>query len=393
MKIFKKFIVLYVAILTIWSVPAYAQGSEGAYSVKNYEVVYKSGNSSVYREEAIKKATKEAFPKLLRQLTPHNTWGLHDNLLQHVNWDEISYKSDFVSEKRKPYYKAIIDVYYRAKAVKDLLTRFNIPYSESTGGKVIILPVFESGGSKQLWETVNPLKPIIEKDMRKHSLFEFTIPTGEIQDTAGLTANMAILGAGDLILNLADKYEAVAAIVFHAKVSQRFGGYYLDVTATWYEKGRMVEPSLYSAPITNIAFINGEIDFASLNSAFKLSINDILSRIGSHKRNQGLVEVNKPGRVFLRFKPADARDLEKLKELVSNLNTIREFKLRVLNVTDSVFQVDFFGEKSVFKDQLKKLKLSIVETAMPMVWKVQFKNDPFLGPVDYGFESGEGAIE
>ncbi len=366
--------------------PIVAQANDDAFSVKNYEVTLARGNTNTLRERAIKQATREAFPKLLRQLTPRHTWSAHSNLLEYVNWDDVSYKTNILEEKYNPVYKAVFDIYYREKAVKDLLTKFNIPYTESTGGRVLIVPVFEEGNFKQLWETTNPLKDALNDAVRSHGSFEYIMPEGDTDETAALNADMATLGAGDLILNLANKYEATAAVVYHAKVSKRFGSYYLDVTANWYEPDVQAEPSLFTAPIEDIAFVGGEIDYGSLNGVFKLAADDILSHLGAHKRSQGLVEVNKPGRVFLRFKPADARDLEKLKEVVGELNTISEFKLRVLNVKDSVFQVDFFGDRDAFKEQLQKTNLTVEETKMPMVWKVQFKNDPFLGPVNYEFD-------
>ncbi|MFT7144903.1 MAG: hypothetical protein ACI8QY_000961, partial [bacterium] len=193
MKLFNTAILLFLALFVVTLLPAQAQGNEDAFSVKNYEIVYKSGNVKTFREKAIKKATHDAFPKLLRQLTPHETWGLHSRLLEHVNWDEVSYKTHIVSEEGQRHYKAVLDVYYRAKPVKDLLTRFNIPYSERTGGKVLILPVFESAGTKLLWETVNPLKPIVAENMRTHSYFDYVLPTGDIAEVTSLSAEMASL--------------------------------------------------------------------------------------------------------------------------------------------------------------------------------------------------------
>ena len=351
--------------------------------VKNVEVKLSGGNPVKLRTQALEQAKQKAFPQLLKQLTPRKTWPAHARVLGAVNYDEVSFKTQVVKENMSGGYKAVFDVYYLSAPVKKLLERYNLPYTISSGGKVLILPIFEENDVKLLWETINPLTPVVESNARSIGYFDYMLPEGNSTEVQTLSADMAVLGAGDLILKLAEDNGASAAVVLYTKVSQRMGGVYLDVTANWYEQGVYGEPAIFTTPVENPQFQNGNLTALSLKPALNAAVKNVLPRLGDHKRTQELVEVNRPGRVFLRFKPADAKDLEKLKSAVEGINTIRDFKLRVLNVKDSVFQVDFFGDKFDFQNKLEEKGLVVTSTSMQMVWKVAFKDDPFLGPVNY----------
>lgn len=353
--------------------------------VRNHKVTIDNPNPVNVREKAMEKALRDGFSTLLRQLTPRETWSRHAGLLLRVNWDKVFYKSDLVSEVYGSNYQGVFNLYYQENEVKNFLTQNGVPYTLTSGGKVMVLPLLEQDGHTFLWETFNPLRTAMAANFSSQTYFEFILPEGKSRETSQLSADVVSLGAADIMLSIAKTYNAPAVVVFDAKVTQRFGSYYLDVSANWYEEGVEVEPTIYAAPIENTGETLGKVNETALRNALNAALKDVLPRLGDHKRNEKLIEVNRPGRVFLRFKPEGPKDLENLKDKVSSLSVIREFKLRVLNVKDSVFQVDFYGDVSGFRKALNDADIRVEETNIPMVWKINFKNNPFAGPVDYGF--------
>lgn len=386
---FKRQIIFTCMLFLLGGSGAIAQDSinlnsrEKTFVVKNFEVKEYNGPIFSMRQRALSKAKKEGFERLLRQITPRKTWGVHGQLMSRTRIDDLFYKAVIDHEEITSYYKASVHLFYRQDAVKKVLAKYGVPYSRSSGGKVLVIPVYEFGSNLVLWEKANPVKESLERTKNTNTFFDFVLPEGGTSEADTLSARLAVLGAGDLITSLANNYDAGSALVVHAKLASRFDGFYLDVSANWFEEDTLVEPVIYSVPIEGLVLFDGYPDEEKLAGYLDLAMKDILSRVGDHKRDENLIEVDKPGRIFLRFKPQDPSDLEKLQNKVVSLNTVKEFKLRVLNVKDSVFQVDFYGDKSSFKQSLSELGVLIEETSMPMVWKISFKNDPFLGPVDY----------
>lgn len=362
---------------------------EPTFVVKNFEVQERNGPIYKMRENALNRAKKDGFSRLLKQITPRKTWGIHSQLISQANIDDLFYKAVIASEEIKSSYKGSIHLFYKQKSVRSLLAKYGVPYRKNSGGKVLLLPVYEYDSNLILWEKINPVRSSLERTIPKSSFFGFILPEGRASEINALSARLAALGAGDLITSLTEPYDTDLALVVHAKVSERYGSFYLDVSANWFEEDILVEPVIYSVSIDNLILFDSYPDEEKLSTYLDVAMNDILSRVGEHKRNANLIEVDKPGRVFLRFKPQDPSDLKKLQSKVLDLNVVKEFKLRVLNVKDSVFQVDYYGEKYAFKQILLNAGFVLEETSMPMVWKTSFQNDPFLGPVDYFMDVGE----
>jgi hypothetical protein len=363
--------------------------SEPTFVVKNFEVKEHGGPVYSLRQKALKKAKKEGFSRLLRQITPRKTWGVHNQLVNQADIDQLFYKAIIASEEIDNYYKGSIHLFYKQKSVRSLLAKYGVPYSKNTGGKVLLLPVYEYGSDLVFWEKANPVRDSLKRTINTSSFFDFILPEGLTSEVNTLSARLAVLGAGDLITSLAKTYDTDSALVVHVKLSNRYGNFYLDVSANWFEEDTLVEPVMYSIDIDNLILFDGYPDAEKLSGYLDVAMRDILSKVGDHKRHESLIEVDKPGRVFLRFKPQDPSDLEALQNKILSLNVVKEFKLRVLNVKDSVFQVDYYGDKYTFKETLEEIGFVLEETSMPMVWKVTFKNDPFLGPVDYSLDDVE----
>ncbi|MAF31003.1 MAG: hypothetical protein CMF60_02220 [Magnetococcales bacterium] len=379
------------AMLLCTAMHAFAQDGitpyEQTFVVKNYEVKEYNGPIFNMRERALTKVKKEALGRLLKQITPRKTWGVHSQIIAQANIDNLFYKAVIDQEEITNHYQASVHVFYRQSAVRDLLARYGVPYSKSTGGRVMLLPLYEYASNLVMWESQNPVKEALQKAIKSSAFFEYVFPKGTVAERNKLSAKLAMYGAGDVITDVAKAYDAEAAVVVYVKISERYDGFYLDVTATWFEEDTLVEPVIYSLPLNGLVLFDGYPDEDKLATYLDTAFADVLSRLGEHKRHENLIEVDKPGRIFLRFKPQDPTDLEKIQTRVSALSSVKNFKLRVLNIKDSVFQVDYYGERLGFKNALIEAGMTVEETTMPMVWKVAFQNDPFLGPVDYSIET------
>ena len=360
------FLIVAITLAVIGQV--FAQGNANnnpLYSVKGYVVEKNIKDPAKARSKAITEATKDAFKKILENITPRQYWYNHEEIMNMANYDEVLQKFSIVKEELEPNYKVTLDLFYNPQAIRDQLTSMNIPYSEDTGGNILVIPLFELSSRAMLWEQSNPWKKALNDNFDSFSTFKFSLPLGDVEEMRALTPEMAALGAGDIIRGLGESYDAKAVVVARARaVTDFFGDRFIEAEMVWYGEGSEQMPTT----TTSISYPEG----VSLESALNSAARGVMATFVDNWQSSKLIKVDVPGRVFLRFAPANVQDLEKIKSTVKGLNIVRDMKLRVMNVKDSIFQVDFYGDEVDIRKNLIKAGLMVNETRVNMVWQVAF---------------------
>jgi len=356
------------------SFDAVAQNEE-AYTVKSYSVKLKGSDTAKLRSQAISRATRGAFDKLLRKITPRETWDTHKYIIETVDFDLIVEKFSIVSEQTTPSYELILDISYNREMVRDLLTKENVAYTEKRAGDILIFPLLEMSNSLVLWEEENLWRDALMVQINNGHFSQYKLPDGLVGERQFLTAEMANFGAGDILRQMGINYNADTTVVLHARLDNSYLGRVIEVETQWYGKEDMM------SDIMTLDYPDGSDFVDILNVAARKAL------VNLAEKNQGreMVQVNRPARLFLRYTPSGPSDLERLKAVVADLSITKEVILRVLNLKDSVFQVDYYGEQQQMRAQLAEAGLTVEPTNMSMVWQVHFTDDPLQGPVSYGF--------
>ena len=355
----KNVLILIFAFVLFMPVGASAQQRE-EFVLRNIEVEMPAGNASKLRLKAIDEASKKAFSSLLRNITPKETWPRHAAILDIANFDEVMEKFVIVEEKTVPAYNLTLDVFFNEEAVKKMLAELNVPFSEATGGKVFVIPLLEMPDVTYLWQGENPWKAALSNMSGKATFFQFVLPTGDLDERRMLTPEMARFGAGDVLMKLAQNYGATGAVVAKAKVVEGAEGRRLTVDNLWYGEDS------FSPASVSVDLPDDKTFEETLAEAAHLAMEEMTS----YWRGSSLVRVDRPGRVFLRYKPAGPRDLENMKKKVSEMSVVKNLKLRVLNVADSIFEVDFYGDAQDMWEKLRSVGFNVATTNMNMVWKI-----------------------
>lgn len=355
--------ILAVFLLSGITVHTACATSKNEFLIQGVEVVVdKPSSPSRLRDMAIDQGVKEAFAILLKNITPRETWSRHESILEISNYDSVLEKFIIVKEEIKPVYKVVLDIHFNDVAVKKMLADLNVPFSEATGGKVLIIPLLELENETYLWQMDNPWKKALENRSGYATYFQFVLPTGDAKEMQLLTPEMARFGAGDILMELAKSYGASGAVVSKASVKNYFDGRYLEVENLWYGREN------YDTAVSRVTFPENAPFEEVLYQASLKAMEDM----AEHWRGSSLIQVDRPGRVFLRYHPDGPADLERLKKRILELTVVKDFSLRVLNVEDSIFQVDFYGDKDQMRTKLRSIGLDVQPTHMNMVWKVAF---------------------
>ena len=350
----------FISSWLLW--PATVVFAADAYTVEGVEITLPSGLQGARRREAVGKATTQGLNKLLKNLTPHHAWERHEEVIELVDPSRIVEKMVIVEEKPSPRYKLVLNLTFSRDILRKALTDLQIPYSEVAPVQALLLPLLEIGDRRLLWEETNPWREAFKQISadRKNSLMRFTLPVGDTNEMRMLSADMVAYGATDLMGELAKQYNLDQIIVTKAKIVQQFGYNAVDVQSEWHSSDGTATFQL------RVPFDENQ----ALEDTLKTAAARVLSGMEEQWRSVSLVEVDKPGRVFLRYDPVDATDLERMKAVVAKMNVVKDIKLRMLSLDNAVFQVNYFGSPEDFMRQLQRKDLQLMKQGN--LWHIRF---------------------
>ena len=354
-KIILSFVLLFISPVA-WSVP-------DVFTVSDVEVSLVGASvSPKTREKAIKKASWEGFDRLLKRMTVRSYWHLHQDVIDQSDIDALTKRVSLVEESvenGRYYLKA--HVVFNRDVVRDLLKKNRMPFSENRGGKLLTFAVYqpEDKANSLLWESGNLWRQVLSKKQDESGFFDLVFPRGDMSEVTQITPEVAMLGASDILLRIAENYDATQVVVASVRIENTpFSGRVADVEGRVF--GESNEWPLYVRLNYPEEMTENQI-LAQAASAF-------YTRLGEQSQSDTLVDVNRPDRVYLRYRPASLSAHESMQSRIQSLSTVKDFNVRVMHVHDMVFQVDFYGTREKFKQQLETRNIQVVETSRPMVW-------------------------
>jgi hypothetical protein len=352
-------------LLLLWSVITPVLGAvaqtNSPYTIEDITITMPAGGDiTKKREQAVQKATKQAFTKLLQNITPQEEWLRHDDITAIVDWDTILEKFIIVKEETSPEYSLNLNLFFNRNEVRSLLHDLTVPYAESQKLRLLVLPLMDTATRLLLWDEQNPWRDALEQTTVETKLLEFVLPVGDVDEVTGITAEMVNLGAEDVLLNLANQYEADGVIVSRLHTVYDYGNTVLEIENSWY--------GTKNAKQTKVQYpIQPTEGFEeALLSAAALSYN----KLDESWQKSGVIQLDKQGRIFIRYSPSNAADLERLASLLRSFNIVENVELRVLNIKNSLFQINYFGDERDLANMMIEhgLKLSFQGS----LWWVSF---------------------
>ena len=316
-----------------------------AYTVKNIEITRPIKGAELPREKALDQLTQAAYVKLLKQITPPATWPRHAWLMSTLPASQAVQKMSIVKEESTPEYTVVADVTFNREKIRKLLSTQGIPFSEVETKTILIIPVYEVGPAKMLWEEQNPWRKALEKQILQEGALQFTLPAGDVAEMGMLTAEMAVVGAQDVRLKMAENYGTDTAIVVRAQVMQQGPYQYMQMMARWHQKEETEMPSVnvrLPVPLTGVS-----------EELLEQAADRLYKQLEDGWRQAGLVAADKPARIYVRYTAPSAKELSSLKETLQKLTAVSKVFPKLLSQDESVYQVDYFGALYTLKMQLE----------------------------------------
>ena len=306
------------------------------FAIQNLKVELTSGPLEARRNEALQQATTAGLTQLLRQLTPQSTWHRHEEVLAAVNENTVVSGAQIKDEQMNRAYTATFDISYNSSEIRQVLTHLSIPFSEVEPVSAIIVPILILPENRLLWSEINPWLSAFRKvlDEPEHMLVQPILPIGDASEMALLSPDQAIAEDRERILTLASQYNANAAIVAVATTERRGFRQYISITGTWVGP-RDVQPVGFSLPLD---------EGQAFAKTLEVAAERLLTSFATRWRNDHLIRVDRPGRVYVRYQAQNATDLMRLRLQLKKISSVRDVSTKLLSLDRAVLQIDFYGQ-------------------------------------------------
>ena len=203
---------------------------------------------------------RRAMGILLRRITPENDWVYHPDLFNNRGGDvslaenvageqTLSDDADSIlplaDQTKRPielspselvsleesfeiydeksssrFYRAYITYRFKPDAVRGLLKKATLPYSEAQTRTALVLPVLQTDRGVYLWEEKNPWMAAWRSRPYTHELTPMIAPLGDLQDATSVSARGALRLNASGMAKLAERYGVSQIIVAHARLRQ-----------------------------------------------------------------------------------------------------------------------------------------------------------------------------
>ncbi|HLY58909.1 MAG TPA: DUF2066 domain-containing protein [Stellaceae bacterium] len=186
------------------------------------------------REAARAQGLQAAFQQLLQRLTQPSDWPR----LPHLDATQITdLLVDFqVANEHSSAVRYFANFTFRfnPRAVRDLLNRAGIPFTELASKPVVIVPVLTAGGETRLWDDPNPWRDAWNSVPGRSGVVPWVVPVGDLADVSALDQPDASAPKPEQIQALSQHYDGGDVVTAVATESPGGQGVKLDIAVTRY---------------------------------------------------------------------------------------------------------------------------------------------------------------
>lgn len=191
-----------------------------AFTVSGIAIDSTAETANEARGVALSSGQREALGRLMRRLTLREYYpqlpNLEDSSIASLV-QGIEIQGEKTSSRR---YLADLMVSFKKNEVRALLRGSGVPFSETPSRPLLVLPVYEAAGARNLWDDPNPWWAAWQARAEQESVVPFVVPVGDLTDVATIGARQALSGEAKPLAALAKRYGVEDVLVVHAVLRQ-----------------------------------------------------------------------------------------------------------------------------------------------------------------------------
>lgn len=364
-SIFSRIVGLAVLIFCLAGIVAAAPAAENIYVVRDIAVDETAASASDARTIAVRKGQERAINALLRRLVPvpfHNSLPDLDEATITPLVASFQVANERTSAKR---YLADLTFEFKRDEIRRLLRVNMLPFSESFGKPVVVLPVFLQEGRAYLWEYPNPWRTVwidiidyglrpqepdaLRDDWAQSLLRPIIVPAGDLSDFKAINAEQAV-SLDEAALNaLKESYGAAEVQVITASErTEADGTLLLDITQN-------------VAGQLNAAVVQTYKGSANEEELMQSVVFDLVAKIQEDWKRQNVLDFSIENTLAVTTNIKSLADWLAIQQKVEGLSAVTATRVKELSVSQAFWHLTFVGSIDQLTGALAQRDLLLVE--------------------------------
>ena len=262
----------------------------------------------------------------------------------------IEIQAEKTSSRR---YLADLTVSFKKNELRALLRGSGIPFSEAPSRPLLVLPVYEAAGARNLWDDPNPWWSAWQARVEKESVVPFIVPVGDLTDVATIGARQALSGEAKPLAALAKRYDVEDVLVVHAVLRQDLSAGIPRLAVTMHRHG----PEGSSVVVESFSGVSRTMVDVLLERA----ADEVAAKIEENWKRLTLLRFENEGLLSARVPLSGVGDWVEIRSRLSQAAEISKVEILEINREAAQVAVHFFGSPRQLAVTLAQRDLDLVE--------------------------------
>jgi hypothetical protein len=328
-----------VAFVLLLSAHPSVARDRSIYTVNDVIVDETAESAAAARDIALSRGQAAAFQRLMNRIAPLAGHSRIPALSSAVLVDIVG-GIDVEGEKTSPVrYIATLTVRFNQAATRKMLRDAGVPFAETPGKPLIVLPIYRAAGTLQLWDGANDWLRAWQALPPQDALIPLIVPRGDSADIADISPQQALNGAQARLTAIADRYRASGVVLAAATLRRNSAahGSVLEIALSRFGSGVWGSTSVKS-------FSSGPNN--STEEFLRSAAMKIREEVAESWKQDNLIRFGEQRELVAVIPLSGLPDWVRLRERFSEIATLEKTNLMSLSLNEATVRFSYFGDQN-----------------------------------------------
>lgn len=344
------------------------------YTIYNMEVDETSRNVATARDRALRKGQRESLMRLFRRMILTTDM---DRLPEFSDLDVQDYVNGFEinNERRSSVrYIASLVVHFNRDKINDVLSNNQIPYAETLGRAVSVLPVFEEGGTLRLWEKDNLWREAWQNYDMTNNLVPLDTPAPTLKNRFYISALQAKNDDQRSIASFIEKSALNELIIAVANLRKSASGDKISLDIHL-KQNSLVEEAYYEPKTLSVTLpAYDETGKSNLEALYMAGVDAASGWVDDLWKMQVLVNYGISSKIAVRGDLEKINDWVIMQRQLEKVNLVKKVDLKSLNIETVDLEIEFSGEAEQLVLSLAQQGVRLSQNEETENWEIGLTN-------------------
>ena len=344
------------------------------YTIYNIEVDETSRNVATARDRAMRKGQRQALVRLFRRIILTADM---KKLPEFSDLDVQDYISGFeINNERRSNvrYIASLVVHFNRDKINDLLSNNQIPFAETLGRAVSVLPVFEESGTLRLWERDNLWRKAWQDYDMINNLVPVDTPSPTLKNRFYISALQAKNDYQRSIRSYIEKSALNELIVAVASLRKSASGDQIALDIYLKQNSLVDEADYVPTTLTVNLPAYDETGKSNLEALYQAGVDAATAWVDDLWKMQVLVNYGISSKIAVHGDLEAINDWVIMQRQLEKVNLVKNVDLKSLNIKTVNLEIEFSGEAEQLVLSLAQQGVRLTQDEETTDWEIGLTN-------------------